>query len=39
MLMMAAGAIPRGGMLTVDPVGEGETIGFRICRYRAQRYA
>jgi histidine phosphotransferase ChpT len=30
MLLLAAQAIPRGGQLTVDPVGEGDTIGFRI---------
>jgi len=30
MMLLAAQAIPRGGQLTVDPVGEGETMGFRI---------
>ena len=30
MLMIARQTIPRGGMLTVDPIGEGETMGFRI---------
>ena len=30
MLLIAGQTIPRGGMLTVDPVGEGETMGFRI---------
>jgi histidine phosphotransferase ChpT len=30
MLLVAAQAIPRGGQLTIDPVGEGETIGFRV---------
>jgi histidine phosphotransferase ChpT len=30
MMLLAAQAIPRGGQLTVDPVGEGETIGFRV---------
>jgi histidine phosphotransferase ChpT len=30
MLLLAAQAIPRGGQLTVDPVGEGETMGFRV---------
>ncbi len=30
MLLLAAQAIPRGGQLTVDPVGEGDTMGFRI---------
>jgi len=30
-LMIIAGqTIPRGGVLTVDPIGEGETMGFRI---------
>ncbi len=30
MLIIAGQTIPRGGMLTVDPIGEGETMGFRI---------
>ena len=30
MMLLAAQAIPRGGQLTVDPVGEGETMGFRV---------
>ena len=30
MVVLAGGAIPRGGSLTVDPVGEGETMTFRI---------
>jgi histidine phosphotransferase ChpT len=30
MLLLAAQAIPRGGQLTVDPVGEGDRLGFRI---------
>lgn len=30
MLVIAQQAIPRGGELIVDPVGEGETMGFRI---------
>jgi histidine phosphotransferase ChpT len=30
MLIIAGQAIPRGGTMTVDPVGEGETTGFRI---------
>jgi histidine phosphotransferase ChpT len=30
MLLVAAQAIPRGGQLTIDPVGEGEAIGFRV---------
>ena len=30
MLVIAQHTIPRGGTLTVDPVGEGETMSFRI---------
>jgi histidine phosphotransferase ChpT len=30
MLVVAGGTIPRGGKLTVDPIGEGETVGFKI---------
>ncbi len=30
MLVIATQTIPRGGTLTVDPVGEGEALGFRI---------
>lgn len=30
LLMIAATAIPRGGLLKVDPVGEGEALGFRL---------
>ena len=30
MLVLAGQAIPRGGTLTVDPVGEGEAMGFKI---------
>jgi histidine phosphotransferase ChpT len=30
MLVVATGTIPRGGMLTLEPIGEGETVGFRI---------
>src|SRR5215510_4943277 len=30
MLVIAQQTIPRGGTLTVDPVGEGETMGFRV---------
>jgi histidine phosphotransferase ChpT len=30
MLIIAGQTIPRGGTLTVDPVGEGDTIGFRV---------
>jgi histidine phosphotransferase ChpT len=30
MLLLAAQAIPRGGQLAVNPVGEGERMGFRV---------
>jgi len=30
MMVIAQQTIPRGGVLTVDPVGEGDTIGFRV---------
>ncbi|MFL6796210.1 MAG: histidine phosphotransferase ChpT [Xanthobacteraceae bacterium] len=30
MLLIAAQTVPRGGTLTVDPVGEAERLGFRI---------
>jgi len=30
MMLLAAQAIPRGGQLTVDPVGQGDDLGFRI---------
>jgi histidine phosphotransferase ChpT len=30
MLLIAGQAIPRGGTITVDPVGEGEAMGFRV---------
>src|SRR3977135_3886628 len=30
MMVIAQQTIPRGGVLTADPVGEGETIGFRV---------
>jgi histidine phosphotransferase ChpT len=30
MLLMAGQSIPRGGQITVDPVGEGDTIGFKL---------
>jgi histidine phosphotransferase ChpT len=30
MLVIAQQTIPRGGMLTVDPTGEGETMAFRV---------
>ena len=30
MLVIAQQTIPRGGSLTIDPIGEGETMGFRV---------
>ena len=30
LLLIASQAIPRGGQITVDPVGEGDTMAFRI---------
>jgi histidine phosphotransferase ChpT len=30
MMLLAAQAIPRGGQLTVDPVGDGDSIGFKV---------
>ena len=30
MMVIAQQTIPRGGVLTVDPIGEGETAGFRV---------
>ena len=30
MLLIAGQAIPRGGQLTVDPIGEGEGLGFKV---------
>jgi histidine phosphotransferase ChpT len=30
MLIIASQTIPRGGTITVDPIGEGESIGFRL---------
>jgi histidine phosphotransferase ChpT len=30
MMIIAQQTIPRGGVLTVDPIGEGEAIGFRV---------
>lgn len=30
LLLLAGHAIPRGGVLIVDPIGEGETMGFRV---------
>ena len=30
LLLLAGQTIPRGGTLTIDPVGEGETMGFRV---------
>jgi len=30
MLVIAGQAIPRGGKISVDPIGEGDTIGFKV---------
>src|ERR1700754_2177776 len=30
MMVIAQQTIPRGGMITVDPIGEGDAIGFRV---------
>ena len=30
MLLIAGQSIPRGGTLTIDPIGEGESMGFRV---------
>jgi histidine phosphotransferase ChpT len=30
MLVIAQHTIPRGGTLTVDPIGEGDSMGFRV---------
>lgn len=30
LLLIAGQAIPRGGQLTVDPIGEGDTLGFKV---------
>ena len=30
MLLLAAQAVPRGGALTVDPIGAGDAVGFRV---------
>ena len=30
MVLIAGQTIPRGGMITVDPIGEGETMSFRV---------
>jgi histidine phosphotransferase ChpT len=30
MMVIAQQTIPRGGVLTVDPIGEGEATGFRV---------
>ena len=36
MLLIAGQTIPRGGQLTVDPIGEGDTMGFKVQRRRHQ---
>ena len=30
LLLLAGGTIPRGGSLTIEPIGEGDTMGFKI---------
>jgi histidine phosphotransferase ChpT len=30
LLVLAGGTIPRGGSLVIEPVGEGDTMGFKI---------
>jgi histidine phosphotransferase ChpT len=30
MLLLAGQTIPRGGTMTIDPIGSGDTMGFRI---------
>ncbi len=30
MLVIAQQTIPRGGTITVNPIGDGETMGFRV---------
>ncbi|HEY5305827.1 MAG TPA: histidine phosphotransferase family protein [Pseudolabrys sp.] len=30
LLLIAGQTIPRGGQLTIDPIGEGETMGFKV---------
>ena len=30
LLVLAGGTIPRGGSLVIEPIGEGDTMGFRI---------
>jgi histidine phosphotransferase ChpT len=30
LLLLAGGTIPRGGTLVIEPVGEGDTMGFKI---------
>ena len=36
MLLLAGGTIPRGGTITVEPIGEGDALSFRIDHGRAQ---
>lgn len=30
LLLLAGGTIPRGGSLAIDPIGEGDTMGFKV---------
>jgi len=36
LMLIAAGAVPRGGVMKVDPIGSGETMGFTV-RVEAER--
>ena len=36
MMLIAGGAVPRGGVMKVDPIGSGETMGF-IVKVEAER--
>jgi histidine phosphotransferase ChpT len=30
LLLLAGGTIPRGGSLVIEPIGEGDTMGFKV---------
>ena len=36
LLLLAGGTIPRGGSLAIEPIGEGDTMGFKITVVRPQ---
>ena len=38
LLVIANQTIPRGGTLAIDPVGEGERMGFRIVKSSGKGY-